>query len=1050
MIKYTLLWLLRIGCARLLSIGSQLIDLPGQPPSTRPQHLYPYRSDVSEKIADPARDHFGHRDIADALVAALAKAPRQFTIGLFGPWGTGKSTILTEVGRQVDAAPDHETAFAVFDAWRYDGDSLRREFIRSIGADLKAKEAAPGWDEEAETKAFDVEISSPRTEKQKLSWKTLGSPIGAALTALIVIGAGYAAASLLDLSKETILSAEIAILGSLTAFILAATSRSLAPMEIRETKRRVEFPDQFAVSFGALLGKVNAKRLVIGIDNLDRCSPARVAEILSTVKTFLEPKVGAGGTGKVKSMCFVIAADDEALRRHLSSQEAATREAIDEYLRKFFNASIRITDALMEDMKAFTAREIEDFVASHPEMGDGADDRLVEMAAQALKHNPRRMKQFINNLELRLQLLAQRRGSERIQIEPDVLMVAKLAILEEEFPTYYAQLRANPRMLSSWQEEVARAEPPANLEQALVAFLRFTAEIKSDDIRPYLFLKQSNDERNLPGHAELVGVLEDGSSEALRRLLEEDNRAQQDRYVEAAGHYFEEQVHERSWNRAGNALRALTEIEALHGQSVVDRALDVAVDHQPDLETRLPNLDPAILLAAARASDDEERFSKVLRVLLRAVAPERGAERREPLFSALATFPGHLRAVDTERIATTLAGENVRSDFESFEKLAKARPELLNKAVVRTALDQLKTHPELIQRDSSAFQVATAALSHSGANVDLRNRFVDLIREQLSTMRANEGVKLGELHPPLTPLLEADPSSPSAKQLAQDIVDSWEESESQSRWIEVHVALRLCRSSEEIDEQNGKTLGDRVLDLDGPRQVAEWAGTHYEQMPKNFKAGFRQRLAAMLSGAEKPDPEKAQQIADALPERAGKVLYGEACKLAVQASRLKWAERCLPKASKQASREAMSLGLQQLTERAATGLNQEGLLDFLLSNQEKFDSNSRFLLAERLVGEILKNQQLAQRRAPALARLRIGDSKQRTKVVEQLLGGLQSITAPRWRVTAMEAAITLAGESGPARGLVDNSLESFRKSGRPMERAFVEAIDSKHSSSEQG
>jgi hypothetical protein len=1009
----------------------------------------PYRSDASQRIDVPEHDPLGHRDFADALVAALAIAPSQFTIGLFGPWGTGKSTILTEVGRQFDEA-DNNTAFVVFDAWRYDGDSLRREFIRSVGKELKDKGAAPGYDPERETKAFDVEVTRPRAEPVGLSWRSLGHPLGTAITALLVIGFGYLTASALDLSKQTILDAEIAVLSALTAFVLAAANRSLTPVEVRETKRRVEYPDQFAASFSALLREVKAERLVIGIDNLDRCSPARVAEILSTVKTFLEPPVDAEGEGSIKSICFVIAADDGALRRHLAGQENASgaqdgpEHAVDEYLRKLFNATIRITDTLMEDMKAFTAREIEDFIVNHPELQPGASDQLVEMAAQALKHNPRRMKQFINNLELRLQLFAQRRGSKRIQIEPDVLMVAKLAILEEEFPDYHAQLCANPRMLAQWQEEVARADPSGNLDEALVAFLRFTARVKSEDVRPYLTLKQSSDERDLPGYGELVALLEDGSSEGLRRLLDENGELECSEYVEAARRYFEEQVRERSWSRAGNALRALTEVESLHQTEVVDHILDIAVDHQPNLERRLPDLDPTILLQAARAGEDGERFTKVLRVLLAGAAEGEGAERRRPLFSALAAFDMELSKPDAKRVAKMLAGETVRQDFDSYALLAEARPELLGVEVLVAALDQLTTNPDLIQAGAPAFRVAVAGLGRSGADDELRERLLTLARDKLQAMRGSEGVELGKLHVPLTTILNAKPSSPGVLRLAQDIVESWESSEQQSRWVEIGVGLRLCSKSELIDESVGTTLGGLVLDLEGPTQVGEWAAEQYRSMAKNFKAGFRQRLVAALSGSGQPDAANAEEVADALSEQASKILYGEAVRQAVAKGRLENAGRCLTKASKQAGEEAMSIAVQSFRETPpGAGPKQKALLDFVLSNQARLASNVRVQLAEQMIGEVLKSPQRSGALAPAIGQIQIGDSVQRTELVKRLLHGLEQIRMPRRRVPIVEAAAGLAGESGPARDLVGAELEKFSKSSSPVEKNLAQRLQKK-------
>src|SRR4051794_18385304 len=97
----------------------------------------PYRADAVQSIAAEERDYFGHRDHATAIVAAIADVPSPFTLGLFGPWGSGKSTILEEVGRRLRKDKALGAAFASFDVWRYEGDSLRREFIRDIGRQLR-------------------------------------------------------------------------------------------------------------------------------------------------------------------------------------------------------------------------------------------------------------------------------------------------------------------------------------------------------------------------------------------------------------------------------------------------------------------------------------------------------------------------------------------------------------------------------------------------------------------------------------------------------------------------------------------------------------------------------------------------------------------------------------------------------------------------------------------------------------------------------------------------------------------------------------------------
>ena len=123
-------------------------------------------------------------------------------------------------------------------------------------------------------------------------------------------------------------------------------------------------------------------------------------------------------------------------------------------------------------------------------------------------------------------------------------MVAKLLILEEEFPDEYGELSLQSDLLSEWQRSAAQADPPDFLKRQLVAFLRLTANIKSADVRPYLTLKQSEYERDLPGYSSLVTLLEDGASDELRRLLNDSPPELRNRYVEAAQNYFQEQVGE--------------------------------------------------------------------------------------------------------------------------------------------------------------------------------------------------------------------------------------------------------------------------------------------------------------------------------------------------------------------------------------------------------------------------------------------------------------------------------------------------------------------------
>lgn len=229
-------------------------------------------------------DAFGHGDYAAAAAAILISQPSPLTLGLFGPWGVGKTWIVERAGDLVRSS----AAFAYFDAWRYEGDALRRQFLRDLAIQLHPEEA----DFDPATELNDLD------EAQSRNVERLGGLRGDAFreTAVRVVLAGIVAFLLLRAVgssslrdnhgtwRDAAISAAIALL----LFALSPLARVFRVTEETFTKSRLEDPEHFSERFLTLLSRIKKDRLVVAIDNLDRCSPERVEEILSTIKTYLE------------------------------------------------------------------------------------------------------------------------------------------------------------------------------------------------------------------------------------------------------------------------------------------------------------------------------------------------------------------------------------------------------------------------------------------------------------------------------------------------------------------------------------------------------------------------------------------------------------------------------------------------------------------------------------------------------------------------------------------------------------------------------------------
>ncbi len=92
-----------------------------------------------EKPLSPQEDYLKTSVYADTLEKIIKRTPSNevFTIGLFGNWGTGKSSIIETTKEKFDQS---KVRFITYDAWKYCNDSFRRMFLRKIRKDLKLEQ----------------------------------------------------------------------------------------------------------------------------------------------------------------------------------------------------------------------------------------------------------------------------------------------------------------------------------------------------------------------------------------------------------------------------------------------------------------------------------------------------------------------------------------------------------------------------------------------------------------------------------------------------------------------------------------------------------------------------------------------------------------------------------------------------------------------------------------------------------------------------------------------------------------------------------------------
>lgn len=95
--------------------------------------------------SNPQDDLFGHAPFAESLANSICRYPGTdgLVLALYGPWGSGKSTVLSYVRHFLEQRPEAEQpAIVTFNPWWFSGqENLARAFLGQMQAVLPAKNA---------------------------------------------------------------------------------------------------------------------------------------------------------------------------------------------------------------------------------------------------------------------------------------------------------------------------------------------------------------------------------------------------------------------------------------------------------------------------------------------------------------------------------------------------------------------------------------------------------------------------------------------------------------------------------------------------------------------------------------------------------------------------------------------------------------------------------------------------------------------------------------------------------------------------------------------
>lgn len=442
------------------------------------------------------RDCLGYQSYVSVLNdVCILKDIAPLTLGIFGSWGSGKTSLMKMLKASIESAakdvakddekPQIKTLW--FNAWRYEGK------------------------EEAQSALIHAILARLRVDQSLLAEvKELGEKL-------------KKGASIIKLSKCL----------ARTAVTMTPDVKGFVDSFKDESQLVADTMESFEEDFDSLLERAKVERMVVFIDDLDRCSAAKVIETFETIKLFLNtPKC-----------TFVIGADPEKIKAavgevYKSSEANVQKDYLEKIVQIPFNIPVQnladitcyigmlilgrclreegwksIVDARASFYKA--ADPVEAFIhwgTEHRTLFefDGRDLSalleeikfvlpFVNAIARGLKGNPRQIKRFLNILALRRRLAT----ANDLPVKPELII--KLGVLEyvwDDFFSTFVQTLDPDTGNSELLDQVLAAKHGEEQDSplvretlgrpALLSYLNSQPKLTGDiDYRPYLFLAQT-------------------------------------------------------------------------------------------------------------------------------------------------------------------------------------------------------------------------------------------------------------------------------------------------------------------------------------------------------------------------------------------------------------------------------------------------------------------------------------------------------------------------------------------------------------------------------
>lgn len=283
---------------------------------------------------ESADDYLNFGEVSQLAVSVISSREMlPISMGIFGNWGAGKSSLLKMIDRDLKDIDD-KYLIINFDAWLYQGyDDARASLLEVIVTEL-SNAAANNQSLLDKTKRLFRRVNKFRL----MGLLAEGAAFAAGIPTGGLIARGFGAVDAFSSAPadeggyENLSKVAVDVYAEKNN-ILPEQQKNTPPQEILE----------FRSEYNAILQGID-RPVVIIIDNLDRCLPEHAIQTLEAIRLFLF----------LNNTAFIIAADEDMIRLAVSEYfKGSTTRHQSDYLDKIIQVPIRVPKAGVREIRAY-------------------------------------------------------------------------------------------------------------------------------------------------------------------------------------------------------------------------------------------------------------------------------------------------------------------------------------------------------------------------------------------------------------------------------------------------------------------------------------------------------------------------------------------------------------------------------------------------------------------------------------------------------------------------------------------------------------------------